>query len=80
MRSRPSSPALPEHVDPIDPRTLKWRVDQLERRVEDLEDQPSAMELAQRLPWERVVLPLLLVVALKLGWISADIVNTLLGR
>lgn len=38
------------------------------------------LESAQRLPWERVVLPLLLVIALKAGWISADIVQSLLGR
>lgn len=67
-------------MDGHDPRTLKWRVDQLEQRVEDLENQPTTMELAQRLPWERVVLPLVLVIALKAGWISADIAQSFLGR
>jgi hypothetical protein len=67
-------------VDANDPRTLRWEVDQLKERVSDLENQPSAMELAQRLPWERVVVPLLLVIALKAGWISADLANSLLGR
>lgn len=80
MKSRRSSPGLPPHVDGDDPRTLRWRVDQLEQRVEDLENQPTTMELAQRLPWERVVLPLVLVIALKAGWISADIAQSLLGR
>jgi len=71
---------LPPHVDGNDPRTLRWRIDQLEERVTHLEDQPSAIEIAQRLPWERVVVPLLLVIALKAGWISADIASSLLGR
>lgn len=80
MTFRRPSPSLPPHVDANDPRTLKWRVDQLEQRVQDLEDQPTTWESAQRLPWERVVFPLMLVVALKLGWISSDIVQSLLGR
>lgn len=80
MTSRRPSQGLPPHVDPLDPRTIKWRVDQLEERVGRIEDQPTAMEYAQRLPWERVVLPLLLVLALKAGCISADIVQSLLGR
>ena len=67
-------------MDGHDPRTLKWRLDHLEQRVQDIEDQPTMLESAQRLPWERVVFPLLLVVALKLGWISSDIVQSLLGR
>lgn len=80
MTSRRPSPSLPPHVDANDPRTLRWEVDQLKERVSDLENQPSVMELAQRLPWERVVVPLLLVIALKAGWISADLANSLLGR
>ncbi len=80
MISRRPSPSLPPHVDANDPRTLRWRIDQLEERVTHLEDQPSAIEMAGRLPWERVVVPLLLVIALKTGWISADIASSLLGR
>lgn len=80
MTSRRPSPSLPPHVDANDPRTLKWRVDQLEQRVENLEDQPTALELVERLPWERVIFPLLLVIALKAGWIGSDIVSMLLGR
>jgi len=80
MTSRRPSPGLPPHVDPHDPLTLRWRLDQIEERVQALEDQPTAIEMAQRLPWERVVLPLVLVIALKAGWISADIVQSLLGR
>ena len=67
-------------MDANDPRTLRWEVDQLKERVSALEDQPTAIEIAQRLPWERVVLPLLLVLALKAGWISSDIASSLLGR
>ena len=80
MTLRRPSPSLPPHVDANDPRTLRWRIDQLEERVTHLEDQPSAIEIAQRLPWERVVVPLLLVLALKAGWISGDIAQSLLGR
>lgn len=80
MTSRRPSPGLPPHVDANDPRTLKWRVDQLEQRVETLEDQPTALDMVERLPWERVFFPLALIIALKLGWIGADVVSLLLGR
>lgn len=80
MTSRRPSPGLPPHVDANDPRTLRWRVDQLEQRVEDLENQPTALEIVERLPWERVLIPLALVLALKAGWISGDIAGFLLGR
>lgn len=80
MISRRPSPGLPPHVNPDDPRTLRWRLDQIEHRVQCLEDQPSALEIVERLPWERVLLPLALVIALKLGWIGGDIVSLLLGR
>ena len=80
MTSRRPSPGLPPHVDANDPRTLRWRVDQLEKRIETLEDQPTALEIVERLPWGRVLLPFALVIALKFGWISADIAQSLLGR
>lgn len=80
MTSRRPSPSLPPHVDANDPRTLRWEVDQLKLRVSDLEDQPTCLELAQRLPWERVVVPLIVIAALKAGWIGGDIASSLLGR
>ena len=78
--SKQHSRALPPHVDPLDPRTIAWRVDRIEDRVEELERQPHGLQHLQRLPWERVILPLLLVIALKLGWIRGDVVSSLLAR
>lgn len=78
--SRRPSRELPPHVDGSDPRTLAWRIDKLEDRVSYLEVKPTAMEQIERLPWDRVIWPLLLVIALKAGWISSDIVQSLLGR
>lgn len=80
MTSRRSSPGLPPHVDPHDPRTLAWRLDQIEHRVVCIEDQASVLNLVERLPWGRVLLPLALVIALKLGWIGNDVVSLFLGR
>jgi hypothetical protein len=80
QRSPRRLPPLPPHVDPHDPRTLAWRLDHLEERVWDLEGRPGAIERLERLPWERVVLPLALLLAWKMGWISGDIVSSLLGR
>ena len=78
--SKRHSPRLPPHVDRLDPRTIAWRVDQIEDRVDHLESQPHGFQHLERLPWERVILPLLLVIALKLEWISGDVVSTLLAR
>jgi hypothetical protein len=76
------SSALPPHVDPHDPRTLSWRVDQIEERVTDLEQaKPSSIgDHIPKLPWQALAMAILYVLAIKLGWLTADDAARLLGR
>ena len=91
MISRRPSPGLPPHVDPTDPRTLRWEIDQIKEDIcdlreglADLKSKPTALDTAvtaaQRLPWERVAVPLLIVIGVKMGWISFEFAQSLLGR
>lgn len=80
--SRRQSSRLPPHVDRYDPRTLSWRLDQVEERVTEIE-QAEPRSLSDRLPalpWPALGLALLYVLAIKLGWLTADDAARLLGR
>jgi len=78
--SKRHSRGLPPHVDPLDPRTLAWRVDRIEDRVEELERQPHGFQHLERLPWKRLAFPVLVLLALKFGLIPVDVASSLLGR
>ena len=69
--TKPLFRPLPPHVDPHDPRTIRWELDHVKEVVQDhhsrvthIETRPSVPEvIVQSIPWARLV-PVLLLLAL----------------
>jgi hypothetical protein len=75
-------PALPDHVDRLDPRTLAWRLDRIEKRLSEIEDKSSFTQIAHtelQTPLGKLPLPLVLFGLLFLAYLNPEKAWRLIG-